>query len=40
MATITPPALTGRGVVASLDGSGSVGGPDLLAADGISQFFN
>ena len=40
MATITPPALTSRRVFASLDGRGSVGGPDLLAAGGISQFVN
>ena len=38
MATITPPAFTGQGVFASLEGRGSVGGPDLLAAGGISQF--
>ena len=40
MATITPPAFTGQGVFASLEGRGSVGGPDLLAAGGISQFVN
>lgn len=40
MATITPPALTSRRVFASLDGRGSVGRPDLLAAGGIIQFVN
>ncbi len=40
MATITPGALTGRGVLASLDGNDTVGVSDLLAADGISQFVN
>ncbi len=40
MATITPPAFTGQGLFASFDGTGSVGGTDLRAAGGISQFVN
>ena len=38
MAAITPPAFTGQGVFASLEGHGSVGASDLLTEGGISQF--